>query len=426
MRGSRHPSRTDCCARLASSLFIIFATHLAIRRSYLAARRRRGRFGSIFSPSVRRQRRPFREATRYLNEVQFTRTFRVPPFVFSALVELLRSRLDRDDQYARKSSGGKIDPSVRLAVTLRMLAGGSYLDLVTNYNIASSTVYAIFHDTIKHLSSRIRMPGVPLENETALKKLSDDFQTSRVVPNPLYGCVGALDGICVRVMKPHNEYVPRKFFCRKGMHAIPVQAVVSSSYKFMYMSAMCAGSTNDCTAFAVSGLGRRLKSTGVLPGFWIAGHAAYECRDGALSPWSKTALQCQRMGDARDAFNFFHSSSRVHVEQSFGILVARFGILWRPLRFDLTKVPLILSACMRIHNFCIDHGVSCAPSNRTEQDELSQERAFRAWWNLSQSIRTATGEFRSRTRDETMLFIRENLTAFLDRNAIFRPPSFSS
>ncbi len=138
------------------------------------------------------------------------------------------------------------------------------------------------------------------------------------------------------------------------MHAIPVQAVVSSSHKFQYMSALCAGSTNYCTAFAVSGLGRRLRTVGLVPGFWVAGDAAYEFRDGIFDPWSKSALQCPRDGDARDSFNLYHSRARIHVEQTFGILVALFGILWSPLRFDLTKVPLIISACMRVHNFCVD------------------------------------------------------------------------
>eukprot|EP00171_Calliarthron_tuberculosum_P001167 IDg1167t1 len=178
-------------------------------------------------------------------------------------MDLLRTDLERDNRQARRSSGGRIEPAVRLAVTLRLLAGASYLDLVTNYNIAPATVYAIFHDTVGHLSNRIAMPNIPLQDAVELQRLAEGFQTSRSAPNPIFGCISALDGICVRVMKPHNEYIPRN--------------------------------AKDCTAFAVSGLGRRLRTVGLVPGFWIAGDSAYECRDGILTPWRQecTAISSQ-------------------------------------------------------------------------------------------------------------------------------------
>jgi hypothetical protein len=49
-------------------------------------------------------------------------------------------------------------------------------------------------------------------------------------------------------------------------------------------------------------------------------------------------------GASRDAFNFYHSSPRMHVEQAFGMLVQRFGILWRKLKFSLPVSTLILQS----------------------------------------------------------------------------------
>ncbi len=87
-------------------------------------------------------------------------------------------------------------------------------------------------------TKRLPMPGVPLTDEVELRKLADGFLKSRRKPNPLYGCIGAIDGIAIKIFKPRDEYVPRKVFCRKGFYSLPVQAVVDSSYKFLYMSAM--------------------------------------------------------------------------------------------------------------------------------------------------------------------------------------------
>lgn len=100
-------------------------------------------------------------------------------------------------------------------------------------------------------------------------------------------------------MKPHSVFMSRKFFCRKGMHAIPLQAVLSSDYKFLYMSEMCAASTNDCIAFSVSGLACRLRTIGLAVRYWIAGDAAYDARDGIIVTWSRGALQCLNGGIAR-------------------------------------------------------------------------------------------------------------------------------
>ena len=57
-------------------------------------------------------------------------------------------------------------------------------------------------------------------------------------------------------------------------------------------------------------------------------------------------------------FDFFQSSSRMPIECSFGILVRRWGILWRPLTMRFDKRAPVISACMNLHNFCINERVS--------------------------------------------------------------------
>ncbi len=144
--------------------------------------------------------------------------------------------LGSNELQARRSSGGAIEPAIRLGVTLRMLAGGMHHDQMISWCIGRSTVYNIFKDTIHSINCVIAMPGVPLGDESKLKKLADEFNASRSIANPLYGCVAALDGIAITICKPPDHYVPRNFFCRKGMYALPVQAVVDARYRFLYMS----------------------------------------------------------------------------------------------------------------------------------------------------------------------------------------------
>ncbi len=93
--------------------------------------------------------------------------------------------------------------------------------------------------------------GLASVSDTAeLERLAGGFSLSRRGGSPLYRCVGALDGICVRVKKPLGKCKPRDYFCRKGFYSVPVQAIVDSSYRFLYMSARCVGSTHDSLAWA--------------------------------------------------------------------------------------------------------------------------------------------------------------------------------
>jgi hypothetical protein len=206
------------------------------------------------------------------------------------------------------------------------------------------------------------MPGLPLippsaseETRTVivsrLRRLADGFSTSRAIRSPLFGCVAALDGIAITITKPADTYFPRNIFCRKGMYAVPIQAMVDHSYRFLYMSPRCVGSTHDSLGWSCSALAQNLAGGWSLGPFWVAADAAYECLHGLITPWTKGQVSDAMIGTWRDSFNFFHSSNRIHIEQAFGILVGPWGILWRPLRMDVTRFAPILSACLRLHNY---------------------------------------------------------------------------
>lgn len=112
------------------------------------------------------------------------------------------------------------------------------------------------------------------------------------------------------------------------------------------MSARCFGSANDALAHAVSSLASFLEE-GVLGFlFWIFGDEAYAC-----SEWLITSYPISQCDQEKSNFNFFLSSYRVHVEQAFGQLVARWRILKEPLSFSVSKKSRLVALCMKLHNF---------------------------------------------------------------------------
>jgi DDE superfamily endonuclease len=210
--------------------------------------------------SHRRARPTLAYVTRYQLTSEFTRCFRMPREVFTKLLRLLRPRLERDADMATQSSGGRIEPEVRLAVLLRILGGASYLDLMMVFRIGRSSVYQVVFSTISAVLFVMPMPGVPFDDVVAMKKLVEGFQSSLTPRNILWGCIAALDGISLPIKKPLDRYYPRHYFTRKGFYALSVQAMCDSSYRFLYMSANCVGSTHESLAWHAQRLAQSLST----------------------------------------------------------------------------------------------------------------------------------------------------------------------
>lgn len=382
------------------------------------------------SASIIRRRRSLDLVVRDLSPREFQRAFRMNRDVFNKLLSLLLTDLNRDRKQGLRSSGGCVDPDVRLAITLRLLAGASYLDIMMLFGLSVSSVYAVFHATNDSIMSRLSLPGLPLSDTNALDILCGEFTASRSRVNPLSGCVGALDGIAIKIKKPKNCYIPRNYYCRKGNYAMPFQAIVDARYRFLTLSSVVCGSTHDSLAFNASALGIHLKEHGLPTGYWIAADAAYMCTESLLVPFSSVQLLDSDEGTWRDSFNFFQSSLRVHVEQAFGVLVNRFGILWRPICYDLCHASRVVCSCALLHNFIIDN------TNTLQEDEdaggdispsVTERRctteAFRRWWRESQTQRRGSG---SGTRSDLARSThRDLLTVRVKDLGLTRPPTSS-
>ena len=250
-----------------------------------------------------------------------------------------------DDCKFRKSY-----PLQRISVTLRWLAGGSYLDIALAHNISTSAVYYYIDETMRAIDGSLDLT-FPYRDETWLKEVSEGF--SEAGRSALDMCCGALDGIAVKITEPAAWKVANSssYYNRKGWFALNVLTMCDSKYRFTFMSCKCPGSTHDNTAFALSGLSRLLErgEGGLLAGFWIAADDAYKCMNRLLTSWPDKALSV-----AKDYYNHWKFSARINIEQSSGMLVWRWGVFWRPLKCTVAKNATIISVCCKLHNFIID------------------------------------------------------------------------
>jgi hypothetical protein len=75
----------------------------------------------------------------YFHDAEFTRALRMDRAHFYKLVRTLGIEPERGPVQGARSSGGRIEPDVRLAVTLRLLSGGSAWDLMQLFRLGRST-----------------------------------------------------------------------------------------------------------------------------------------------------------------------------------------------------------------------------------------------------------------------------------------------
>ena len=330
----------------------------------------------------RRKRKSWKDFEASLNDRQFRRMFRmsrncfkhlcnriernVGDHVFKSeefLQQLKAGRLGEEKQRKmfhahEKSTGGFISGEIKLALTIRLLAGGSYLDLSPLYEVGFTYPYSIFHSVIKDWICDDRFVEINgaryLNDEERMRNVARQFaeRSSGVIS----GCIGALDGWLVKIRKP-NKATDRVdniggYFSRKGYFAINVQVIVDKKKRVLFRSILCRGAEHDSPAFKASSLYDTLVGQAnwlMNKGLYLVGDSAYAIRSFLITPYDNAAH-----ASSEDDFNFHHSSIRIYVECAFGEIDQRWGIFWKPLKFSLKHNVAVIDAALRLHNFIVD------------------------------------------------------------------------
>ena len=299
----------------------------------------------------RKVRKSFCLNTSVLTDTDFRISFCLSRSIFRFLVDFFRENLARDTKMVALHNG-VIEPEVRVAVDLCILSGASYLDMLLLRHLARPTIYYIFEGTSDVLLEALKFESFPTTAES-YARLANTFATSRRALNPLQGSIGALDGVSIRIRKPRLTDCdnPASYYHRKGHYTIPVQAVWDSNYKLTFMPAKCAGPTHDSVAFEVSSLCRFLRDGKIPEGLWMAADDAHVCDEKVITALPQEKSVARSSGDA---FEFYQSSHKMHIEQAFGMVMARWIVLWRPVQFTLARNTRTIYLAMCLRNYCID------------------------------------------------------------------------
>lgn len=224
-----------------------------------------------------------------LDPSTFKRMFRVDRYTFEEILEKITPFLDeKNDQKAINSSGSAVTNKTRLAVTLRWLAGASYIDLCFAWGVACSTFYSergIIWPTIEAIDLAFDM-GLPLHDAEKLEELSLGF--SEHSGGIFDGCLLAIDGFAVLTRQPYDHEVRYKkdYRYRKGGFAIVVLAGCDVKCRFIVASCNHSGSTNDIIAWQQMDLFEAVEVDNRLPSkYYFIGDEAFTNTNQFLSPW---------------------------------------------------------------------------------------------------------------------------------------------
>jgi len=105
--------------------------------------------------------------------------------------------------------GQLICGEIKLAITIRLMAGGSYLDLAALYVCGFTYIYQIFHYVNANWICTDDLTMIDFYNnltadEEAMKKGSMAFESGSSM-GLIYGCIGAIDGWLVKICCPNVD-----------------------------------------------------------------------------------------------------------------------------------------------------------------------------------------------------------------------------
>lgn len=125
--------------------------------------------------------------------------------------------------------------------------------------------------------------------------------------------------------------------------------------------------THDSPAFRYSNLGMKLYDDELPAPFFFNGDNAFSLHRSMMVPG---------VGMAWDDYNYVQSSARMPIEQAWGEVVRRWGVLWRPLSCEFNRRASVIAACIRLHNICVDHRIAV---QYQEVNGLVYDSARKTW-----------------------------------------------
>lgn len=169
------------------------------------------------------------------------------------------------------------------------------------------------------------------------------------------GCLGAIDGKHVKIMKPWNS--GSIYFNYKHYFSFVLMAVVNANYEFLYCDVGAEGQTADGGSWNACDLNKymekglltfppdiKISNDVMIPCHFVADDA-FPMGERILKPYSH-----RQLSHREQIFNYRLSRARRVVENAFGIIASRFRVLRGEIQMNVDDATNVVLAICVLHN----------------------------------------------------------------------------
>ena len=194
-----------------------------------------------------------------LDDVMFRRQFRLCREDFLWVVNKISTMLHVNNQQAINSSGSSISVDLMLMITLRILAGASYLDMI-HYHVHVDSVNKIVWSVVCAIHSEVDNIKIATNEEECVKlaRVWSDIQKKRWGEVLTAGTLYAGDGLIIEIMQPDLATLRGRpiqiFRNRKNIWAVNAQGFCDANTRFGVLDCKWPGGTNDIVAYNMTDL----------------------------------------------------------------------------------------------------------------------------------------------------------------------------
>ena len=301
------------------------------------------------------------------------------PEKFDHLLSIVGPHITRENTNFRKS----IAANERLAVALRFLASmESQQSLSYSYRVGRSTISNIVRETCKVIydglaPNYLKAPFLA-DDWLAISKEFEVWNMPHVI--------GAIDEKHVRIKCPKKSGT--LYHNYKGFFSLVIMAVCDARYCFSLVDVGHYDSNNDSGILQNSKTGRMFSEGEMnvpapltvngcnfdpLP-YYMVGDEIFPLKTWLIRPYPGRLTEEQRI------FNYRLSRTRRVIENTFGILVARWRIFHTPIIYSIENAERYVGAAIALHNYLrLSENARYCPNGFTDSESSNGNVVLGEW-----------------------------------------------
>lgn len=159
--------------------------------------------------------------------------------------------------------------------------------------------------------------------------------------------LGCIDGTYIEIKTPAHK-LRTTYTNRHDKTSVTLQGICDHQRRFLDVFTGISSKIHDSRVFKLSFVKNKVKNVG--GDFHILGDAAYPLLENLLTPFRDYG----NLTPIQRNYNYKFCATRVRIENSFGILKARFRQLIRIDIHSVLRISKLIISCCVLHNICID------------------------------------------------------------------------